>query len=412
MVRFASIFSQLLSLIPRNSFQTIVRKHRGDYGAKGFTCWAQFTSMLFCQLAQAKSLREISYGLRCCLGKLVHLGIRKAPPKSTLSYANANRSWEIYEDLFYQTLGAARRFAPSKKFRFRNKLLSLDSSVIDLCLELFPWAKFRRKKGAVKLHLLLDHDGYLPTFAHITDGKTHDVNVARQLDLSEGSFVAMDRAYNDYTLFSAWTARGVWFVTRMKSNTKYRVITTLPLPKNRNILSDEMIALTSDAGMKKGPYPLRRVVVWDEENQREIVLLTNHTEFGSTTIAAIYKERWQIELFFKAIKQNLKIKTFVGTTENALKIQIWTALITMLLFKILQFRSRRSWSLSNLVALVRWNLFTYRELWAWIDDPFDTPPQSMEGEQLMLPLEAFGQQNKLERGNLVLKTAKSVQKRQ
>jgi len=390
MVRFASIFSQLLSLIPRGSFQSIARAHQGDFGAKGFSCWTQFSSMLFCQLAQAKSLREISYGLRCCLGKLVHLGIRKAPSKSTLSYANAHRSWRIYEDLFYQTLGTARQFAPGKKFRFKNKLLSLDSSVIDLCLSLFPWAKFRRKKGAIKLHMLLDHDGYLPTFALITDGKTHDINVARKLELPEGSIVAMDRAYNDYTLFSKWTSQGVFFVTRIKDNAQYRVILPLKLPQHRNILSDEIIALTSDAGMKKGPYPLRRIVVWDPEHQREIVLLTNHTEFGPTTIAAIYKERWQIELFFKAIKQNLKIKTFVGTTENALKIQIWTALITMLLFKILQFRSHRAWSLSNLVALVRWNLFTYRDLWEWLDDPFEKPPLELEYEQLLLPIDHIG----------------------
>jgi len=412
MVRFASIFSQLLSLVSRNCFQSLVRKHQGEYAAKGFSCWSQFTSMLFCQLAQAKSLREISYGLRCCLGKLVHLGIRNAPTKSTLSYANAHRPWRMYEDLFYVMLGQAQQVAPKKKFRFRNKLLTLDSTVIDLCLAMFPWAKFRRKKGAIKLHMLLDHDGYLPTFVHITEGKTHDVTVARRLDLPEDSIVAMDMAYNDYALFASWTKKGVWFVTRMKDNALYRVILSLKPPENRNIVSDEIIALTSEAGIKKGPYPLRRIVVWDEEHQREIVLLTNHTEFGATTIAAIYKERWQIELFFKAIKQNLKIKTFVGTTENALKIQIWTALIAMLLFKMLQFRSRRSWSLSNLVALVRWNLFTYRDLWEWIDDPFDTPPLAPEHEQLQLPIPRSGQHKRFKPDNLVRESVKSVQKRQ
>jgi len=183
MVFSTSLFSQLLSLLPRHDFHRAVRDHQAERGAKGLTSWAHFASMLFCQLAQAKSLREISDGLRICLGKLIHINIRKAPPRSTLSYANAHRPWEMFEDLFYQVLEQARLVAPQKKFRFKSKLLSLDSTVVDLCLSLFPWAKFRRKKGAIKLHMLLDHDGYLPVFAHITEGAVHDVNVARLLDL-------------------------------------------------------------------------------------------------------------------------------------------------------------------------------------------------------------------------------------
>ena len=374
MVFSSSLFSQLLSLIPRNDFHRAVRDHQAERGAKGLTSWAHFVSMLFCQFAQAKSLREISDGLRICLGKLIHVNIRKAPPRSTLSYANAHRPWQMFEDLFYQVLEQARRVAPQKKFRFKNKLFSLDSTVVDLCLSLFPWAKFRRKKGAIKLHMLLDHDGYLPVFAHITEGAVHDVNIARLLALAPDSIVAMDRAYTDYTLFCAWTKKSIWFVTRMKNNAKYRVVLPIKIPINRNILSDEIIALTGTGAAKKCPHYLRRVVVWDEENQREIVLLTNHTEFGATTIAAIYKDRWQIELFFKAIKQNLRIKTFVGTSPNALAVQIWTALLAVLILAICRFRSTFGWHLSRLIALLRVNLFTYRELWDWLNDPFHTPP--------------------------------------
>lgn len=371
MVRVSSIFSQLLSLIDRADFLKLVKKHQADRHSKGFSCWEQFVAMLFCQMAQAKSIREICGGLACCLGKIQHLGLRNAPNKSTLAYANAHRPWEMYEDLFYQVLERCRIKAPGHKFRFKNKLLSLDSSTISLCLSLFPWADYRQTKGAVKLHLLLDHDGYLPSYAYISNGKRSDVKVARRVPLTKGSIVAMDRGYNDYQLFADWTRQGIFFVTRLKDNARYYVEADRDVPRNRNILADQIIYL---ADFDSCPHPLRRVVVWDPVKQREIVLLTNHRTFGATTISAIYKDRWQIELFFKALKQNLKVKTFVGTSENALYIQIWTALIAMLLIKYLQFMSRIAWSLSNLVAFLRWNLFTYRNLWDWINDPFEIPP--------------------------------------
>ncbi len=370
MVRVSSIFSQLLSLIDRAEFLKLVKVHQADRHSKGYSCWEQFVAMLFCQLAQAKSIREICGGLACCLGKMHHLGLREAPNKSTLSYANTHRPWEMYQDLFYQVLKRCRARTHGHRFRFKNKLLSLDSSTISLCLSLFPWADYRRTKGAVKLYLLLDHDGYLPSYAYISNGKRSDVKVARDVPLSKGSIVAMDRGYNDYTLFREWTRRGIYFVTRLKDNARYYVDEERDVPRHRNILADQIIFL---ADYDTCPYPLRRIVVWDSTKEREIVLLTNHRSFGSSTIAAIYKDRWQIELFFKALKQNLKVKTFVGTSENALFIQIWTALIAMLLIKYLQFRSKYAWSLSNLVALLHWNLFTYRDLWDWLNDPFQTP---------------------------------------
>jgi len=399
MVRYASLFSQLIALFSRQKFYELVFKHKSERYSKGFNSWDHFIAMLFCQLAQAKSLREICGGMACCMGKLRHLGMKDAPNKSTLSYANACRPWQMYQDLFYETLEFCKKAAPgkAKKFRFKNKLLSLDSSTIALCLALFPWAKFRRTKGAVKLHMLLDHEGYLPAYAYISNGKKHDVKVARMISLAPGSIIAMDRGYNDYKLFAFWTANGIYFVTRLKDNADYIVVAENDVPQNRNILSDQLIQFAGYKAQDDCPHILRRIVVWDKEKEKEIVLLTNHLEFGATTISAIYKDRWQIELFFKALKQNLKIKTFVGTSENALYIQIWTALIAILLIKYLQFKSKLVWSLSNLVAFLRWNLFTYRNLWEWIDSPFDTLPIEPKSVQYPIPFRGFGQHLSLRR---------------
>jgi len=395
MLKSASLFSQLLQQVPRNEFGKLVERHGAEYASKGFTCWTQFTAMLFCQLARADSLREICNGLACCLGKLSHLGVNRPPSKSNLSYANAQRPAALFEDLFWTLTNQFRAQghlgARKHKFRFKNKLLSLDSTTISLCLSLFPWAKFRRAKGGVKAHVLLDHDDYMPSWALISEAKLHDAKVMKQLPLNPGSILAMDRAYNDYRQFAVWTEAGVFFVSRQKNNASCDVVEEREVPQHRNILRDEIIQLSNPDARKKCPHVLRRVVVWDEEKQREIVLLTNHLDFGATTIADIYKERWQIELFFKALKQTLKVKTFVGTSENALRIQIWTALIAMLLLKWLHHLSNAKWSFSNLASMLRLNLFTYRDLRDWIDDPFNTPPRSPLSEQLELPFRGFGQ---------------------
>jgi hypothetical protein len=381
-----SLFSQMLALIPRVRFASLVRKHGSERHSKGFSSWQQLVAMLFCQLAQAKSLREICQGLRTCLGKLNHLGLEAAPKRATLSYANAHRPWELFRDLFYDVLATCRGAAPGKKrkFRFKNRLLSLDATVIELCQSIFDWAKFTRTKGAVKLHLLLDHDGYLPVFAHISNGREHEIKTARMLRLPEGSIVAIDRGYVDCALFEAWSRAGVWFVTRCKKNMRFGVVGEKEPPQNRNIICDQLIHLTAQKAQEECPRLLRRVVVWDPERGRPLPLLTNHLDFGASTIAEVYRDRWQIELFFKALKQNLKVKTFVGTSANALRIQTWTALISMLLIKYLQFRSKLGWALSNLVALLRWNLFSYRDLWEWIDDPFNTPPEPAKLRQIPL----------------------------
>jgi hypothetical protein len=390
MIQAASLFNQLLQHFPRAEFAALVRKHDAERGAKGFTCWAQLVAMLFCQMAHADSLREICNGLACSLGKLVHLGIGVAPNKSTLSYANKHRPAALYEELFYTALGRFRDEnglgVRKQRFRFKNKLLSLDSTTISLCLEMFPWAKFRRAKGGVKAHVLLDHDDYLPRYVLITEARRSDVKMADAFPLNPGSIVVMDRGYNDYALFGKWTDEGIYFVTRLKDNAAYEVLEQGPVPANRNVRSDQLIQFTGEKAQRDCPSPLRRVTVWDAVNQREIVLLTNLQEFGSTTIAAIYKDRWEIELFFKALKQNLKVKTFVGTSENALRIQIWTALIAILLLKWLHHLSKAKWSLSNLASMLRMNLFTYRNLTAWLDNPFGTPPILPESQQLTLGL--------------------------
>jgi len=382
MNNFCSIFSQLLQLFPRIEFQHMVKESHAERHAKGFTCWGQFVAMLFCQLGRAHSLREISGGLRSCEGKLKHLGMT-APSHSTLAYANEHRPWQLYQQVFLQFFERCRLQVVGKKtFRFKNKLISMDSTTIDLCLGIFDWAKFRRTKGAIKLHLLLDHDGYLPSFALITEGNVSDVRMARQFHFDPGTIVVDDRGYNDYALFGRWTTQGVYFVTRMKDNALYEVVGEKEVPRNRNVLKDEMVELRGPKAIEKCPHPLRRIEVYDPETEEVLVFLTNNFKLGATTIAAIYKERWQIEIFFKALKQNLKIKTFVGTSANAVKIQIWTALIAMLILRFLQLRSQFNWSLSNLVALLRMNLFTHRDLWAWLNKPFEIPPVPYEPEQL------------------------------
>lgn len=396
MIRAASLFNQLLNEFPRDEFERLVRRHGADKRAKGFTSWTQFVAMLFCQMAKADSLREICNGLSCCLGKLTHLGLRDAPKRSTLSYANAHRPAGFYEDLFWSAVSRFRAReggvgGRNPKFRFKNKILSMDTTVISLCLSLFPWAEFQRAKGAVKAHVVMDHDDYMPSYVTITDGKISDIAVARKMTFTPGSIVIVDRGYNDYELFARWTEQGVWFVTRQTDNAIFEVIEEHAPPGNEDIRADQTILLTGRRAQGRCPYLLRRIVAWDARKERRIVFLTNHFDFSAATIAAIYKDRWQIEVFFKTLKQNLKVKTFVGTTENALLIQIWTALIAMLLLKWLHHISKANWSLSNLASMLRMNLFTYRHLLEWLHNPFGTPPILPSAQQLSLDFTRLGQ---------------------
>jgi len=386
-----SVFSQLLQLFSRGEFARAVKAHQAERNAKGFTCWGQFVAMLFCQVAQLKSLREVCMGLASCEAPLKHLGISETPKKSTLAYANQNRPWELYQTIFGQLLEKCQAEVAARggrqKFRFKNKLMSLDGSIIDLSATMFDWAKYRRTKGAIKLHLLLDHNGYLPSFAVVTEGKHSEVAVARGLRLEPGTILVIDRGYNDYEWFAEMTRENVFFVTRMKTNTVYAVEEECEVPAQGNVLRDQIISLPALRKAGEEPVLFRRIEYWNQEKQEILVFFTNLLHLAASTIAAIYKDRWQVELFFKALKQTLKVKTFLGTSANAVKTQIWTALIAMLILKYLQIKSSFAWSLSNLAALLRQQLFIFRDLWAWLNHPWEGPPAARQlGEQLPMPL--------------------------
>jgi len=389
MKRVCSIFSQILQLIPRDRFEEAVKEHKAERHARGFSSWGQLVAMLFSQLAQAKSLREITEGLQASEGKLLHLGLPEAPARSTLAYANAHRPWQLYETVFHRLLADCRKklgvAKAGAKLGLPGKLLSLDATVIDLCAAVFDWAKFRTTKGAVKLHLLLDHDGYLPCYAVITEGRVHEIQVARQLKLQRGTMLVFDRGYTDYEWFRRLTGEGVNFVTRMKENAAYLVVEQREAV-GAGVRADEIVALEkqAQADVETASF-LRRIRYWDEATGRELIFLTNHLELEAAVVAAVYKERWQIELLFKALKQNLRIKTFVGTSANALKTQIWTALIALLAVKFLQLQSSHPWSLSGLIALLRQQLFVYRNLWVWIETPFEPPIPLSEEDSPQLP---------------------------
>lgn len=375
----------MLQFLPRLQFEARVREHKAERHARGFSSWTQLISMLFCQLGHAQSLREITGGLAACEGKLRHLGVGEPPSRSTLSYANEHRPWQLYRSVFHDLLEHCQHVAAGRKrkFRFKHKLLSIDSTTIGLSLSMFDWAQYKRSKGAVKLHLVLDHDGYLPQYAVLSDGKEADISAARKMSFAPGTMLVFDRGYADYDWWLSLTRQKVFFVTRLKDNADYEVAEKRAVPDKGAVLGDEVIFLMKQAAKNQECF-LRRIEVWVEEKQETMVFLTNHLKLAASTIAAIYKERWQIELFFKALKQSLKVKTFVGTSENAVQTQIWTALIAMLLVKYLQIKSTFGWSLSNLVALLRHQLFVYRDLMNWLNDPFQAPPGLADDSQLPL----------------------------
>jgi len=371
--RFCSIFSQLLQLFPRLEFEKAVKDTKAERHARGFRCWDQFVAMMFCQLGQANSLREICGGLASCLGRLAHLGAQE-PKKSTLAYANQHRPWQLYEQVFYQLLEKCRGLAgPKTKFRFKNPLMSIDGTCIELCTKLYPWAEYQRQKGAVKLHFTLDHAGYLPVLMVLTTLKISELKVARRMKFDAGTIVTFDRGYVDFEWFHRLNESKVFFVTRVKRKARYELLEERPPAVERGILSDHIVRFTAKQTRKRYPNQLRIVTIRTDEGE-VLEFLTNNFVLAASTIAAIYKDRWQIELFFKALKQNLRIKTFVGASGNALHIQIWTALIALLILKYLKMKAKFGWSLSNLAALLRMNLFVYRDLWTWLNEPFTPPP--------------------------------------
>lgn len=368
-----SLFSQVLSIINRNTFSKIVKNHDTDKYNKGINSWTHLVAMLFMQMAGATSLRDISNGLRSATGNLSHFGVIKAPCKSSLSYINKHRNFEIFKDLYFALL---EKLEPSlqrrRKYarRLQRQIFIMDSSIIPLSLSLFDWAKFRTKKGAIKLHAVLDYDTGLPCYAVLTDGKTHDVKEAHNTVFPAESVLIVDRAYVDFEWLYNLDSSGVFFVTRLKSNANIKIAQSfLTNEKHLHILSDQEIRLTGFYTSKKYPKNLRIVRVYDAENDQTLILLTNNLSWTADTISQLYKARWDIEVFFKHLKQLFRVKTFVGTSSNAVRIQMWCSMIAILLVNYLKSKAKYKWHLSNLITFLRINLFVKIDLWKWIDQP-------------------------------------------
>jgi hypothetical protein len=382
-----TLFSQIISKLDRSKFNKLVKVKQTDKHCKGYTSWTHLVSMLFCQFAKSQSVRDISNGLRSATGNLNHLGIDRAPSKSSISYQNKHRNHELFKEYYFQLLESLGQHPKFKqvKFRIKSKIFLLDFTTISLCLSLFDWAKYKTAKGAVKMHTLLDFDGNLPAYVNITDGKTADNKGVNDIPLLKGSVIVADRFYNDFPLLNVWDSKGVFFVIRHKENLQFEMLKENNLPENRHqhILKDEIICLKNESSKSKYPGKLRRVSVWDEENKQVIELITNQFNWSPNTIGELYKSRWQVEIFFRDIKQLLHIKSFIGTRENAVMIEIWTALITILILKALKAQSQFGWYLSNLVAFIRLNLFVKIDLQLWLDKPFqehiEPPPKTIQG---------------------------------
>ena len=374
-----TLFAQIFQKFNKKSFDKLVEKNQSNKHSKGNDAWTHFVTMVFCQFSKSNSLNEVCNGMRSATGDLNHLGLIKAMKRSSLAYNNQHRSWEVFRDMYFELYD---HFAPglkkARKILPKRKIYLLDSTVIDLCLEVFDWAHFRKKKGAIKLHTVLDFDGCLPVFVDMTNGKVHDVKAAQDIEFPTASIVVADRGYVDFKWMSQLDNCGVFFVIRGKENIKFDLTERELRPsdqKNASIDIDWNVFLTLPATREKYDKQLRMVQVWDEETDQYLELLTNNFTWTASTIAELYKRRWSIESFFKDIKSNLKIKSFIGTSPNAVMIQIWTALISILLLKVLQKEAKHPWHLSNLVAFVRLNLFVKIDLKLWLYKPFLDPDE-------------------------------------
>ena len=379
-----SLFAQILGTADRELFRKMVKVHQSNKHSKGNDSWTHFVSMLFMQFANATSLRDITNGLRSATGNLNHLGLRKAPSKSGLGYINEHRPYELFRDYYFALYDKLEPSVQRKRKyakQLKRKIFIMDASVIPLSLSLFDWAKFRTKKGAVKLHAVLDYDTELPSYAVISNGNKHDVVAARQTYFPPESVLVMDRAYVDFEWLYNLDSTGVFFVTRLKSNVSINIEQEfLTNDKDEHILSDADIQLTGFYTKKKYPKTLRIVRVYDEANNKTLVLLTNNLFWTADTISQLYKARWDVEVFFKHLKQLFRVKTFVGTSANAVRIQMWCSMIAMLLFRFLKSKAKYKWNLSNMVTFLRINLFVKINMWKWLDKPIleniNSPPQN------------------------------------
>jgi hypothetical protein len=349
-----TILSQLLVHMPRHDFQSLVSQWKADRYVKRFTTWNQLVTFLYAQAGDKKSLRDIQNGLTAHAPQLYHLGFEGTVARSTLSDANASRDWHIFQGIFQALLGRCRSLSPKHKFKFKNPLKTLDSTVIELCLTMYPWAKFRRAKGALKLHCLLDHAGDIPSFVVVTDGKCSDIRAVKtHFSPVPDSIYCFDRGYTDYGFFHRIHKAEAFFVTRARINMNARVIGQQERSKNKAVLADQMIETTGRYSAESYPSPLRLICFYDAENDRTFEFLTNHFGLPASTIADIYKARWQIEAFFKFIKQNLKIKTFLGVSKNAVLSQVWVALCYYLLLAYIKSQTKYRFSLFYLHRLIR-----------------------------------------------------------
>ena len=354
------VFSQVMERLPLRRFHTCVRRYRGNHKVHRFTCLDQFFVMAFAQLTYRESLRDIEACLRAMQPKLYHMGIRSGVSRNTLAHANENRDWRIYADFAQVLIREARALYASEDFGQELEdaaLYALDATTIDLCLSLFPWARFRRAKGAVKLHTLMDLRGSIPSFIYISDGKLHDVNVLDLLLPEAGAYYVMDRAYLDFGRLYTLHQGQAFFITRPRKGFSYRRRYSHRPDKTKGIQSDQTIVLTSFYPLRKYPAPLRRIRYVDHSKGRSLVFLTNQFDLPASMIAALYRARWQIELFFKWIKQHLRIKAFYGTSENAVKTQIWIAISTYLLVAILKKRLAIEHSLYTILQVLSVSLF-------------------------------------------------------
>lgn len=363
-----TILKQILQIIPRHEFEKSVKKHNGDFASKGFTCWQHFVSMLFAQLSGQTGLRGIENSFESINNHLYHMGVKKIK-RSTLSYANNNRSCEVYENVFTDLLDKILSMKRAHKHKFKNPLYSVDASTIDLCLNLFPWANFRKYKGGIKLNVKLDHSGYIPAFVSVTTAQTHEVNSLKKMAFNKGDVITFDRGYTDFKLFANYCNTGIYFVTRLKRNADYTIVQRKDTYSFKNITSDQIIEMKGFYTSKKCPLKLRRIRSRDPETGKYIVILTNNFIWSPTTIAAVYKDRWQIEIFFKTIKQNLKIKKFFGTSRNAVMTQIWIALIAFLLLQFLKMFSSRKWTHFSLMKLIPVILTSRKDIWTVLNKP-------------------------------------------
>lgn len=360
-----TIFNQLLSFLPKYRFKQLVEEYQADRYVKSMTTWNQFVAMLYAQASGKESLREVSTGFNVQKNTWYHLGVNTVA-KSTLSDANSRRDSAIFEKLFYSLLDQCKKIIPDERFNFDNPLYSLDASTINLSLTLFSWAKYRATKGALKLHMLLNNRTAIPELINITDGKTGDITIAKTIDLEQlekGSILAIDRAYIDYEWWKEINDNELFFVTRTKSDTNTFVVGQHEDKKlEPGVLADEVVIFGDYNAMQKYPEKLRRVKYWDKDKKKLYIYLTNNFALTAKQIADIYKDRWQIELFFKWIKQNLKIKTFLGTSRNAVLSQIWIAMIYYLLLAYIKFQTRFKKSLLELTWMIKEVLLARRDL--------------------------------------------------